>query len=82
VGIDPELRHTFWAYFAQLTEQGVTLVISTHLLDEATRCDRLGLLRFGQLLIADTPDHLRQQSGAEDFEQAFLYFAERRTAVK
>jgi ABC-2 type transport system ATP-binding protein len=81
VGIDPGLRHTFWAYFAQLTEQGVTLVISTHHLDEAARCDRLGLLRFGQLLVADTPAGLRQQSGAEDFERAFLYFAERRTAV-
>lgn len=82
VGIDPELRHTFWAYFAQLGKQGVTLVISTHHLDEAARCDRLGLLRFGQLLAVDTPAGLRQQSGAEDFEQAFLYFALRRTAVK
>ncbi len=81
VGIDPELRHIFWDYFARLTQQGVTLVISTHHLDEATRCDRLGLLRFGQLLAVDTPVGLRQQSGAEDFEQAFLYFAERRTPV-
>ena len=62
VGIDPELRHTFWDYFAQLTQQGVMLVISTHHLDEATRCDRLGLLRFGQLLAVDIPVGLRQQS--------------------
>ncbi|HEY7416172.1 MAG TPA: ABC transporter ATP-binding protein [Ktedonobacteraceae bacterium] len=77
VGIDPELRHTFWHYFAELAQQGVTLVISTHHLDEAARCHRLGLLRFGQLLAVDTPEVLHKQSGAEDLEQAFLYFAQR-----
>jgi ABC-2 type transport system ATP-binding protein len=81
VGIDPELRYAFWDYFAQLSRQGVTMVISTHHLDEAARCHRLGLLRSGQLLAVDTPDGLRQQSGAEDFEHAFLYFADRRAAV-
>jgi ABC-2 type transport system ATP-binding protein len=82
VGIDPELRHTFWDYFAHLSQQGVTMVISTHHLDEAARCHRLGLLRFGELLAVDTPDGLRRQSGAEDFEDAFLYFAQRRVATQ
>jgi ABC-2 type transport system ATP-binding protein len=82
VGIDPELRYTFWDYFTQLSRQGVTMVISTHHLDEAARCHRLGLLRLGQLLAVDTPDALRQQSGAEDFEHAFLYFAQQRTPVQ
>jgi len=81
VGIDPELRRTFWDHFGRLAEQGVTMVISTHHLDEATRCHRLGLMRFGQMLAVDTPDALRKRAGADDFEQAFLYFAERRTAV-
>jgi ABC-2 type transport system ATP-binding protein len=81
VGIDPELRHTFWAYFAQLAAQGITIVVSTHHVDEAARCHRLGLLRFGQLLFADTPAALRQQSGAEEFEQAFLYVAQRHTTA-
>jgi ABC-2 type transport system ATP-binding protein len=81
VGIDPELRRTFWDYFGKLAEQGVTTVISTHHLDEAARCHRLGLMRFGQMLAVDTPDGLRKRSGTEDFEQAFLYFAERHTAV-
>jgi ABC-2 type transport system ATP-binding protein len=81
VGIDPELRRTFWQYFAQLGRQGVTMIISTHHLDEAARCHRLGLMRSGQMLAVDTPDALRKRSGADDFEQAFLYFAERRTAV-
>lgn len=81
VGIDPELRHTFWDYFATLTQHGVTLVISTHHLDEAARCHRLGLLRLGQFLAVDTPDALHQQSGAEDFEHAFLYFAQHATTA-
>ena len=77
VGIDPELRIAFWEYFAQLNRRGVTLIVSTHNLDEAVRCHRLGLLRFGRLLAADTPAAIRQQSGQDDFEQAFLYFAQR-----
>ncbi len=75
VGIDPELRHTFWDYFANLNAAGVTIIVSTHYLDEAARCHRLGLLRFGRLLAADTPDSLRAISGESDFERAFLYFA-------
>ena len=81
VGIDPELRHAFWDYFAQLNAQGVTIIVSTHNLDEAVRCHRLGLLRFGKLLAADTPAALRQQSGQDNFEQAFLYFAQRTEPV-
>jgi ABC-2 type transport system ATP-binding protein len=81
VGIDPELRRTFWDYFGKLAEQGVTMIVSTHHLDEAARCHRLGMMRFGQMLAVDTPDGLQKRSGAEDFEKAFLYFAERQTAV-
>src|SRR5262245_29297412 len=79
VGIDPELRVTFWEYFARLNTQGVTLLVSTHILDEAQRCHRLALLRFGKLLAVDTPEALRRQSGEEDFERAFLYFSRRAT---
>ncbi len=79
VGIDPELRVTFWEYFARLNTQGVTLLVSTHILDEAQRCHRLALLRFGKLLAVDTPEALRQQSGEDDFERAFLYFSRRAT---
>jgi ABC-2 type transport system ATP-binding protein len=75
VGIDPELRAEFWEHFARLTASGVTIVVSTHHLDEARRCDRLALLRFGRLLAADTPEALRRESGEEDFDRAFLYFA-------
>jgi ABC-2 type transport system ATP-binding protein len=77
VGIDPELRRAFWDYFARLNADGVTLVVSTHILDEAARCHRLALLRFGALLAVDSPDGLRRESGEQDFEQAFLYFSRR-----
>ena len=77
VGIDPELRQTFWDYFARLNARGVTIIVSTHHLDEAARCHRLALLRFGKLLAVDTPDEMRRQSGESDFDKAFLYFARR-----
>lgn len=77
VGIDPELRVEFWDYFARLNERGVTILVSTHHLDEARRCHRLALLRFGKLLALDTPDALLNASGQEDFDGAFLYFAHR-----
>lgn len=77
VGIDPELRSAFWEYFARLNEQGITIVVSTHHLDEARRCSRLAMLRLGRLLVVDTPEALRRDSGEEDFDRAFLYFARR-----
>lgn len=81
VGIDPELRHAFWEYFGQLNARGVAIVVSTHHLDEAARCHRLALLRSGRLLAVDSPDGLRRASGEQDFERAFLYFAQRNIAV-
>ena len=77
VGVDPELRRTFWDYFAQLNKEGVTIIVSTHHLDEAARCTRLGLMRFGVLLAQDTPQELLRQSGQDNMEDAFLHFANR-----
>lgn len=78
VGIDPELRLSFWDHFARLNAQGVTIIVSTHHLDEAKRCTRLGLMRFGVLLAEGKPDELTTLSGKETMEEAFLYFATRR----
>jgi ABC-2 type transport system ATP-binding protein len=75
VGVDPELRRSFWEYFHQLNQDGVTIIVSTHHLDEAARCTRLGLIRSGDWLAQGTPQELLQQSGKEDMEDAFLYFA-------
>ena len=80
VGVDPELRRSFWDYFAQLNAEGVTIIVSTHHLDEASRCTRLGLMRFGTLLAQDTPQELLRQSGQANMEDAFLYFANRKEA--
>ncbi|MBV9256614.1 MAG: heme ABC exporter ATP-binding protein CcmA [Ktedonobacteraceae bacterium] len=77
VGVDPELRRSFWDYFAQLNQQGVTLIVSTHHLDEAERCTRLGLMRSGKLLAQDHPHALLRLSGKDSMEDAFLFFASR-----
>ena len=80
VGVDPELRRSFWDYFAQLNKEGVTIIVSTHHLDEASRCTRLGLMRSGKLLAhegEDTPQELLRHSGKDNMEDAFLYFASR-----
>jgi ABC-2 type transport system ATP-binding protein len=82
VGIDPELRLQFWDYFGRLNQQGVTILVSTHALDEAKRCHRLALLRFGKLIALDTPDALLRASGQDDFDQAFLYYARRDESVE
>ena len=76
VGVDPQLRVAFWEHFRRLAETGVTLVISSHVMDEAGRCDRLGFMREGRLIAEGSPDELRQRSGMTDLEQAFLKFAE------
>ena len=76
VGIDPQLRAVFWSYFRRLADDGVTLVISSHVMDEAERCDRLGLLRQGRLLAEGSASELRAQAGTATLEEAFLHFAE------
>ncbi len=76
VGIDPQLRAVFWSYFRRLADDGVTLVISSHVMDEAERCDRLGLLRQGRLLAEGSVSELRAQAGTATLEEAFLRFAE------
>ncbi len=77
VGIDPELRLAFWEHFARLNAEGVTIIVSTHHLDEAARCHRLGLMRFGALLAEGKPHELTTLSGKATMEEAFLYYATR-----
>lgn len=76
VGIDPQLRATFWSYFRQLADGGATLIISSHVMDEAERCDRLGFIRQGKLLAQGSATELRAQAGARTLEEAFLRFVE------
>lgn len=76
VGIDPQLRAIFWAYFRQLADDGTTLIVSSHVMDEAERCDRLGFMRQGKLLAEGSAAELRTQAAAATLEEAFLRFAE------
>lgn len=76
VGLDPVLRRDLWVLFHQLAAEGVTLLVSSHVMDEASRCDRLVLLREGRVLADETPDRLLQLTGAADAEGAFLALVE------
>jgi ABC-2 type transport system ATP-binding protein len=76
VGVDPQLRVQFWSYFRRLNNEGVTIVVSSHVMDEAERCDRLGFIRQGKLLAEGSNASLRQQTGTATLEEAFLAFAE------
>jgi ABC-2 type transport system ATP-binding protein len=72
VGIDPALRVQFWAYFRRLAAGGTTLLVSSHVMDEADRCDELLLILRGRLLAQGSGTAVRAQAGADDLEQAFL----------
>lgn len=72
VGLDPVLRRDLWQLFAELAGRGVTLLISSHVMDEAQHCQRLLLLRDGSLLAAGSPEEFRRRTGANDFEEVFL----------
>jgi ABC-2 type transport system ATP-binding protein len=72
VGLDPVLRVELWDRFHALADAGTTLLVSSHVMDEAARCDRLLLLREGELLSDSTPAQLRTESGTDDLEEAFL----------
>ena len=72
VGLDPLLRVELWRMFRGLAAGGATLLISSHSLEEARHCDRLLLMRDGELLLAATPDGLRRRTGRDDLEDAFV----------
>lgn len=72
VGLDPVLREELWALFRKLTAEGTTLIVSSHVMDEAERCDELLLIRDGRLVAQGSPEQLRQQTGTKSVEQSFL----------
>ena len=72
VGLDPVLRLDLWQRFAAMAESGTTILVSSHVMDEAARCERLLLIRAGRLLADDTPAAIRAAAGTDDLEDAFL----------
>ena len=76
VGLDPILRRDLWDHFHDLVRQGRSLIVSSHVMDEAARCDRLVLLRDGQVLADLTPAELLERTGQTDADAAFLALVE------
>jgi ABC-2 type transport system ATP-binding protein len=77
VGVDPELRASFWEYFEKLTKKGITVVITTHYMDEAGHCQKVGLLRQGRLIAEGNPEELMKKHGKRSLEDVFLELARR-----
>ncbi len=75
VGVDPLLRVQFWGHFRALADAGTTIVVSSHVMDEADRCDELLFIRAGRVIARGTGAGLRAEAGTDDLEAAFLHFA-------
>ena len=75
VGADPRLRAVFWDHFYKLNAEGATVIVTSHVMDEAARCHRLLLMRDGRLLAQGTPDELQRATRAATLEEAFLTYA-------
>jgi ABC-2 type transport system ATP-binding protein len=76
VGLDPVLRRDLWALFHRLADGGAAVFVSSHVMDEADRCDRLLLMREGRIIADDTPQAIREQTRTDDIESAFLALVE------
>jgi ABC-2 type transport system ATP-binding protein len=74
VGIDPVLRQSIWDRFYDLKNAGKTLIVTTHVMDEAEKCDRLGMIRDGKLIAVGTPNDLKEQTSSSTIEEAFLVY--------
>ena len=72
VGIDPELRLSIWNELYSLKKAGKTIVVTTHVMDEAEKCDRLAMVREGEILTVGSPEELKNQYGSDNLEGVFL----------
>jgi ABC-2 type transport system ATP-binding protein len=76
VGLDPVLRRDLWALFHRIADAGAAVFVSSHVMDEAERCDRLLLMREGRIIADGSPADIRQRTGSDDIEAAFLRVVE------
>ncbi|MFA6619284.1 MAG: ABC transporter ATP-binding protein [Candidatus Neomarinimicrobiota bacterium] len=74
VGIDPLLRKSIWGEFRKLSAQGITILVTTHVMDEADKCDNLAMMRDGRLIAKGTSRELQERIGAQNLEEAFIYY--------
>ena len=81
VGLDPVLRAELWGLFRRIADAGTTMLVSSHVMDEALRCDRLLLMREGRIIADTTPRQLLESTGESDAEAAFLALIERDAAA-
>jgi ABC-2 type transport system ATP-binding protein len=75
VSLDPVLRRELWQTFHRLADDGATLLVSSHVMDEADRCDHLVFMREGEIIASASPDEIRRQTGKDDLEDAFISLA-------
>ncbi|MDD6793824.1 MAG: ABC transporter ATP-binding protein [Clostridiaceae bacterium] len=76
VGIDPVIRKSIWESLRKLALNGITILITTHIMDEAIKCDYLAMMRDGHILTTGTPLEIQHQAGTETIEDAFIYFGQ------
>ena len=81
VGIDPVLRRSFWNEFKRIKSSGGTIIITTHVMDEAYNCDRLALIRDGEIIADGSPEEIIKASGTSGIEEAFLYYSDGKKGV-
>lgn len=80
VGVDPELRVQLWEDFRRMAAAGTTIIVSSHVMDEADRCQRLGFIQYGRLIDEGSPAEIRAKAGTQNLEEAFLTLAGRRAS--
>jgi ABC-2 type transport system ATP-binding protein len=74
VGIDPVLRQSIWEELERIRQKGTTIVVTTHVMDEAEKCQRLAMIRDGRLIAVGSPEELKKKTNSQTIEEAFLYY--------
>lgn len=78
-GVDPVSRRIFWKMIFELSDQGITVVVTTHYMDEAESCDTVGFIFKGELLTVDTPENLKSTENVKTLEEVFIRYVEKLT---